>query len=214
MGSKDQANAQTLSGGIELFLPEFETPPGDPIKLLTRWLDGANEHGVREPRAFALATTDENGRASSRIVLLKEVDPALVFTSHHHSRKGRDLAGLPWAAGTLYWRETGQQVNIAGEVQRLADSESDALFAKRPLAAQATTIVSRQSDPLIDGEDLKLAAESLVDEEASLSRPDDWGGFRLIPERVEFWHGSQDRLHRRLLYTKAETGWAHQRLQP
>lgn len=210
----EQARPQTLSSDVELHLPEFDTPPDDPIKLLSRWLELADEHEVREPRALALATADEDGFASSRIVLLKEVDPALVFTSHHFSRKGRDLAAVPWAAGTLYWRETGQQVNVAGKVQRLTDEESDALFAARPLAAQATTIASSQSEPLTDAEELRIAAERLMDGGGPLDRPDNWGGYRLLPESIEFWHGSPDRLHRRLLYRKAEIGWAHQRLQP
>ncbi len=204
----------TLSGEVELDLPEFDAPPGDPLELLSGWLEAAAEHGVREPRALALATTGVDGAPSSRIVLLKRVDRGLVFTSHHRSRKGRDLAAAPWAAATLYWRETRQQINFEGTVERLGEAESDALFAARPPAAQAAALVSRQSQPLEDPEELRAAAAEAAGRGAPLSRPRDWGGYRLAPLRIEFWHGSPDRLHRRLLYTEETAGWTHQRLQP
>jgi pyridoxine/pyridoxamine 5'-phosphate oxidase len=101
---------ETLSGDPTLELPEFDDPPADPLPLLERWLRLADERGVREPRALALATADAEGRPSSRILLLKQVTPALVFSGSYESRKGRELAANPRAAGTLYWRETLQQV--------------------------------------------------------------------------------------------------------
>jgi len=205
---------ETLSGDVELDLPEFDSPPGDPLGLLARWLGEAREHGVREPRALALATAGADGRPSSRIVLLKEVEPALVFASRFESRKGRDLAAMPWASGTLYWRETMQQVVVEGPVERMSGAESDALFAARPRGAQAATIASDQSRELEDPEALRAAMEELASGEEPLSRPPDWGGYRMAPELIEFWHGSADRLHRRLLYTKAGAGWNHQRIQP
>ncbi|HET8956366.1 MAG TPA: phenazine biosynthesis FMN-dependent oxidase PhzG [Solirubrobacterales bacterium] len=205
---------ETLSGDVELDLPEFDTPPADPLGLLTRWLEEAREHGVREPRALALATAGADGRPSSRVVLLKEVEPALVFTSHYDSRKGRDLATVAWASGVLYWRETMQQVVVEGPVERISAAESDALFTARPRAAQAATLVSEQSKELDDPEALRTAMEELASGEEPLSRPPNWGGYRMSPELIEFWHGSADRLHRRLLYTKAEAGWSHQRIQP
>ena len=168
---------------------------------------------MREPRALALATADAEGRPSTRILLLKQASPAVVFAGSYESRKGRNLDANPRAAGTLYWRETLQQVTVEGPVRRLSEAESDAIFGERPADARATTVASRQGKPLEDPEALRRAAGSF-DEEETLHRPTRWGGWRLDPDLVEFWHGSPDRLHRRLLYVKGERGWEHQRLQP
>jgi pyridoxamine 5'-phosphate oxidase len=204
---------ETLSGDPTLTLPEFDDPPAEPLPLLERWLQLADERGVREPRALALATADAEGRPSSRILLLKQVTPALVFAGSYESRKGRELDANPRAAGTLYWRETLQQVTVEGPVRKLSEAESDEIFGERPPNAQATTVASAQGKPLEDPEALRQAADSLGSDEP-LRRPARWGGWRLDPDLVEFWHGSPDRLHRRLLYIKGENGWGHQRLQP
>lgn len=203
---------ETLSGDPTLELPEFDDPPPEPLPLLERWLAAAEERGVREPRALALATADAEGRPSSRILLLKQVTPALVFSGSYESRKGRELAANPRAAGTLYWRETLQQVTVEGPAQRLSEEESDAIFGERPADAQATTVASRQGEPLEDATALREAADAAAKE--PLHRPGHWGGWRLDPDLVEFWHGSPDRLHRRLLYIKGDAGWEHQRVQP
>jgi dihydrophenazinedicarboxylate synthase len=118
---------ETLSGDPTLVLPEFEAPPEDPLPLLERWLQMADERGVREPRALALATADAEGRPSNRILLLKQISPAIVFAGSYDSRKGRDLEANPRAAGTLYWRETLQQIVVEGPVRKLSEEESDAL---------------------------------------------------------------------------------------
>ena len=203
---------ETLSGDATLELPEFDAPPADPLPLLERWLRTADERGVREPRALALATADGEGRPSVRTLLVKQLTPTLVFSGSYDSRKGRDLAANPRAAGMLYWRETLQQITIEGPVERLSEEESDALFAERPAAGQATTVASNQGAALADPDELRRKADELGDEK--LRRPPNWGGFRLDPDLIEFWHGSPTRLHRRLLYIKGDGGWEHQRLQP
>jgi pyridoxamine 5'-phosphate oxidase len=203
---------ETLSGDATLALPEFDSPPADPLPLLERWLRAADELGVREPRALALATADPKGRPSVRTLLVKQLSPTLVFAGSYESRKGRDLAANPRAAGTLYWRETLQQITIEGPVERLSEEESDALFAERPPAGRATTVASSQGEGLKDPGELKRKADELDGED--LRRPPNWGGFRLDPDLIEFWHGSRTRLHRRLLYVKGEAGWSHRRLQP
>jgi pyridoxamine-phosphate oxidase len=205
---------ETLSGDPTLELPEFDAPPADPLPLLERWLREADERGVREPRALALATADGEGRPSSRILLLKHATPFLVFAGSYESRKGRDLAANPRAAGTLYWRETLQQVTIEGPVRNLSEEESDALFAERPPAAQAAALASKQGEALGDSAALRSGAKDLVSSPEPLTRPAHWGGWRLDPDLVEFWHGSPSRLHRRLLYVKSEGTWQHRRLQP
>jgi pyridoxamine 5'-phosphate oxidase len=203
---------ETLSGDPTLELPEFDDPPAEPLPLLERWLQLADERGVREPRALALATADTGGRPSSRILLLKQVAPVLVFAGSYESRKGRELAANPRAAGTLYWRETLQQITVEGAVRRLSGAESDAIFGKRPPNAQATAVVSEQGEPLESLEELRQAADSLAGE--PLHRPGRWGGWRLDPDLIEFWHGSPSRLHRRLLYLRVDGGWTSRRLQP
>jgi pyridoxamine 5'-phosphate oxidase len=205
---------ETLSGDPNLELPEFEAPPANPLPLLERWLRIADERGVREPRALALATADGEGRPSNRIVLLKSVAPAIVFAFSSESRKGQELAINPRAAGTLYWRETLQQIVFEGPVEKLSESESDVLFAERPRAGQATTVASNQGEALDDPEGLRAKAAALAEDEEALRRPGDWRGYRLDPDLIEFWHGSPDRLHRRLLYLKRDGRWMHQRLQP
>src|SRR5215203_5612901 len=149
---------ETLTGDPGLDLPEFDRPPADPLRLLGRWLETADEHGVREPRALALATADAEGRPSTRIVLLKQVLPAVVFAFSSGSRKGRELAVNPQAAGTLYWRETLQQIVFEGPVAKMTAAESDALFAERPPAGQAAAIASSQGEPLQDPERLRAEA--------------------------------------------------------
>jgi pyridoxamine-phosphate oxidase len=214
MEPADAEPIETLAGEIELELPEFDDPPPDPLRLLGRWVERAWEHGVREPQALALATADAEGRPSVRIVLLKAVAPALVFACPRHSRKARELEANPWAAGVLYWRETKQQVVVEGPVRRLGEAESDALFAERPRDAQAATIASRQGEPLDEPAGLLTKAAEIAAGEQPLARPPGRSGYELEPRRIEFWHGSRARLHRRLLYAKSGEGWAHQRLQP
>ncbi|GAB2753412.1 phenazine biosynthesis FMN-dependent oxidase PhzG [Salinifilum aidingensis] len=211
------AQEQTLGGDTALVLPEFDTPPQDPHPLMRDWLGSAVAHEVREPHAAVLATADSSGRASSRVLLVKELDErGLLFTGSRGSRKGRDLAVTPWASLTFHWRETLQQLTAQGPVEALTDEESDELFARRPLVARATTAASRQSRPLDDATALKARAEALAGTGGPISRPEEWTGYRLVPQAVEFWHGSPDRLHRRLRYdrTAGTAAWTHQRLQP
>ena len=205
---------ETLSGDASLELPEFEAPPAEPLGLLERWLTAAEERGVREPRALALATADGDGRPSVRTLLVKRLSPALVFAGGYESRKGRELTANPRAAATLYWRETLQQITIEGPVERLSEEESDEIFGGRPKEARAAALTSRQGEPLEDPEALREAAASRAANAGALPRPGRWGGWRLEPDLVEFWHGSPSRLHRRLLYIRGEDGWTHQRLQP
>jgi pyridoxamine 5'-phosphate oxidase len=205
---------ETLSGDATLELPEFDSPPAEPLALLERWLAAAEERGVREPRAMALASADGDGRPSVRTLLVKQLTPTVVFAGGYESRKGRDLAANPRAAGTLYWRETLQQITIEGPVERLGEAESDQIFGERPTEAQAAAVASRQGETLEDPESLRQAASARSADAGTFGRPSRWGGWRLDPDLVEFWHGSPTRLHRRLLYVKGADGWEHKRLQP
>jgi pyridoxamine-phosphate oxidase len=211
-------SAATLSGDATLTLPEFDEPPADPMALARRWLDDAVRRQVREPYAAVLATADQDGRPSTRVLLVKELDDqGLVFTSSRDSRKGRELTARPWASMTFYWRETLQQLTIAGPVRTLPDDETDRLFADRPLAAQATSAASRQSHPLPHEQALRDRARALLAAGGPVPRPETWTAYRLLPENVELWYGSPDRLHRRLRYDRTgqhTADWTSQRLQP
>lgn len=194
----------------------FDDPPADPLALLREWVDEARRREIREPLALVLATVDRDGNPSTRTVLVKDVDArGLVFGTHHESRKARDMDAAGRAAGTLFWRETLQQVNVAGPVERVDDARSDELFHERSPAARATTAVSRQGQPLEDMGELRRRAAELLAGDAEVERPAGWGGYRLVPDRIEFWVGSDDRLHERLAYARdGAGGWSHRRLQP
>lgn len=207
--------SQTLAETVDLDLPEFDEPPGDPIDLLRRWLQVAREQGVREPGALALGTADSHRRSSSRIVQVSSITAdGLLFTSHDGSQKGRDMAATKWASGVLYWRETSQQLTFAGPVQRLSGTESDALWTARPSSTHPMSVASRQSEPLEDEEALRAEAQRLADLGQPLPRPAAWSGYHLRPAMVEFWCGRPDRLHRRLRYDREGNVWAARRLQP
>jgi pyridoxamine-phosphate oxidase len=205
----------TLSGAIELELPEFADPPAEPFLLLQRWVADAVRVRVSEPFSVALATADRAGRPSNRTVLVKSLDASgLMFVTDGVSAKGLDLAENPFAAVVAYWRETRQQLRVSGPVQQLSEEESDALFAVRPVSAQASAAASRQSRPLEDYAALQDAASRLARPGIPLPRPESWHGYRIIPETIEFWHGRTDRLHRRLVYRRGGDGWTHELLYP
>jgi len=207
--------AGSLGGDATLELPEFDAPPADPIALVREWIAGAFDRGVREPLAAALATVSADGRPSNRVLLLKAVeDDGIVFYGRYDSHKGRDLDAVPFASVALYWRETIQQLRIDGRVERVSNAESDALFGSRLRAAQAAAAASSQSRPLDSAEALRARFDAAIAGDAPIPRPDGWGGYRLIPETIEFWHGNRDRLHRRLRYSRGGDAWAAERLQP
>ncbi|MFE6829147.1 phenazine biosynthesis FMN-dependent oxidase PhzG [Streptomyces sp. NPDC057690] len=215
---RGSTRSETLTGTLHVPFPEFIVPPAEPMGLLSAWLDAAVGHGVREPRALALATADAQGRASSRIVALTKVTGAgIVFITHSGSRKGRELAENPWASGVLYWRETTQQITLAGPVTRLSDAEAEDLWDARALFTHAMTTVSRQSLPVQDLDHFaRLRAEALRLGEPlrALPRPASFAGYLLEPASVEFWANGIDRLHERLHYGRTEGGWEISRLQP
>ncbi|MDC7122481.1 pyridoxal 5'-phosphate synthase [Cellulomonas fimi] len=215
MSPAHEPGEATLSGDTSLVLPEFDDPPREPMPLVRAWFDSARERGLREPFAATLATVDEHGDPRTRTVLLKTVDEhGLVFGSSTTSRKGRHLAARPRAALTVYWRETLQQVNVTGAVEVLPDDVADTLFARRTRDAQAATAASRQSRPLTSEPDLRAEAARLAAAEGPVVRPADWVAYRVVPDAVELWYGSPDRLHRRLQYVRMGATWEATRLQP
>jgi pyridoxamine-phosphate oxidase len=210
-----ETNGRALAVPAERHLPEFGAPPADPVPLLRGWFEDAIQLGVAEPGALALATTDADGNISNRIVKVLGITArGLVFTSHADSQKGRDLAVNAWASGVFYWRELGQQMIITGPVERLSNTESDALWEARPAGTHAMSVASHQSSRLDDEQALRTEARRLNAAGERLPRPARWLGYLLIPAAVEFWHIGTERLHLRLRYDLANGAWAVRRLQP
>jgi pyridoxamine-phosphate oxidase len=208
----------SLSGDDSLHLPEFETPPASPLDLARQWLDQAAEHEVSEPLSMTLATAGADGRVSARTVDVKRIDDrGLVFGSSELSPKGRQLAENPHAALQVYWRETMQQLRFEGRVVQLSDEESDALFADRSPKSRAATAIADQSavlEPRTLQDLIDDANDLLRESDDAVPRPAGWDAWRLEPDVVEFWHGSRDRMHRRLQYVLAGGTWTTARLQP
>lgn len=217
-GTPGATRSETLTGTVEAAFPEFRMPPSEPLGLLASWLDTSVAHGVREPRALALATADAQGRSSSRIVAINSVtEGGIVFVTHAGSQKGQELAENPWASGVLYWRETSQQVILAGPVRQLAVEEAEVLWFARPFFTHAMTTVSQQSRPLDDLDhfaELRARALELGRTGQPLPHPASYVAYHLAPASVEFWANGTDRLHERLRYDRTGGGWETSRLQP
>ncbi|HOX89882.1 MAG TPA: pyridoxamine 5'-phosphate oxidase [Burkholderiaceae bacterium] len=196
-------------------LDEAHADP-DPIRQFARWWDEVLKSEVLEPNAMTLATADEAGRPSVRTVLIKDFDAAgFVFYTNYESRKGRELAANPRAALLFFWRELERQVIVEGAVTRVDAAESDAYYASRPLPSRLGAWASPQSQP-IPGKAwlLARAAEMGVRHGLNPARPPHWGGYRLAPDRLEFWQGRPSRLHDRLAYTQNGGEWYRARLAP
>lgn len=191
----------------------------DPIRQFEVWLTEAMEAGLKEPTAMALATTTAAGVPSCRMVLLKGVDArGFTFFTNYESRKGRELAENPRAAVVFYWAELERQVRITGVVEKVSAEESEEYFGSRPRRSQLGAIASRQSAVLASREELERRLAALEEEytgSTPIPKPEDWGGYRIAPDSIEFWQGRRNRLHDRLLYAKVEGGcWVIARLSP
>lgn len=189
---------------------------GSPIEQLRAWLDEAASRGVREPEAMHLSTADAEGRPSGRIVLLRGLDErGLTFFTNFQSRKAEDLSVNPSAAATFYWSDLERQVRVEGSVTKVAESESDAYFMSRPLASRISTMASPQSRPIASRAELEQMVRDVADRAGPFpARPATWGGYRISPDRVEFWQGRAARLHDRLVYEREGDGWRIVRLAP
>lgn len=188
----------------------------DPFIQFGQWLHEALELHKGWPNAMTLATADEQGIPSARMVLLKGVDhDGFTFFTNFESRKGRELAANPNAALVFYWPLQGRQVCVRGTVERVPEQESDGYFSTRPLGSRLATWVSKQSRPLDDratlDRGLAEARERFGDD---VPRPDHWGGFRLTPATFEFWKSRSNRLHDRFAYERAGDAWRIERLYP
>jgi len=189
----------------------------DPLRQFQRWLQEALSAQLPEPNAMTLATVGADGRPSTRVVLIKGCDErGLVWYTNYDSRKGRELADHPLAALQFHWVELERLVRIEGRVDKVGDAESDAYFASRPLDSRIGAWASPQSQ-VISGRAVLVANAARYSAQFLLDppRPPHWGGFRLAPDRWEFWQGRRSRLHDRLRYRLEEGGhWIRERLAP
>lgn len=190
----------------------------DPHEQFTLWLDEALEtQGIVEPNAMALSTVGPQGRPSSRIVLLRGHDArGFVFFTNYESEKGRELRAYPACAIVFFWGALERQIRIEGTADLLDAAESDAYFAKRPRGHRVSAWASPQSSVVSD----RAFLEARIEEEErrfadrEVERPPFWGGFRVVPDRFEFWQGRRNRVHDRIVYRGAAPGWTIERLAP
>ena len=177
----------------------------DPLDLFDRWFAEAERAEPNDPNAMTLATADAAGRPSARMVLLKDhgVD-GFVWYTNAESRKGLDLAANPHAALLFHWKSLRRQVRLAGPVERVSEALSDAYFASRSRASQLAAAASDQSRPLADRDVFTGRVAELEErlDGAPVARPDHWGGYRLVPQTIEFWSDGSDRMHHRRLFVR------------
>ncbi|PRC94851.1 pyridoxamine 5'-phosphate oxidase [Solimicrobium silvestre] len=194
-----------------------EQVDADPIKQFSIWFQEALDAKVAEPNAMSLATVNQQGRPSSRIVLIKELDQrGITWYTHYTSRKGEELATNPHAALLFFWSELERQVRIEGRVEKVTALENDTYFNSRPLASRLGALASEQSQVIANRALLDERVEKITAQYGDqVPRPEHWGGYRLVPDYLEFWQGRSSRLHDRIAYEKNADGvWLRSRLQP
>jgi pyridoxamine 5'-phosphate oxidase len=197
--------------------PKRRTMAVDPIALFDEWFAEARAAEPNEPEAMTVATTGTDGQPSARMVLLKAHGPeGFTFYTHEQSAKGQDLAENPRAALLFHWKSLCRQVRIEGPVERVSDAEADAYFATRGRDSQLGAWASDQSRPLDRRETFEQRFEEAARrfDGADVPRPPTWAGYRVVPERIEFWTAREHRLHERRLFTRDDESWTEGLLYP
>ena len=189
----------------------------DPFREFAAWYGEAQTEGLPLPEACALATAASDGQPSVRMVLMKDVDErGFVFGTSYTSRKGRELAENGRASLLFYWHRLGRQVRVEGRAERVAPEQSDDIFLARPRDSRISALASRQSEPLVSREQLEARVRALDAEleGREVERPPFWGGYRVVPDELEFWQHRENRLHIRFVYRRRVDGWEIEQLQP
>jgi pyridoxamine 5'-phosphate oxidase len=188
----------------------------EPFAQFGAWLADALGANLKEPNAMTVATADAHGRPSARIVLLRGWDErGFVFFTNYESRKGREAEANPYASLLFFWDVLEREVRIDGRIERLAEPESDDYFARRPRGHRLSAWASPQSRVVPDRATLERAMDDAEQRFAGeVPRPPHWGGYRVVPEVIEFWQGRRNRVHDRLVYRRAGDGWQRERLAP
>lgn len=209
---KELANIRKeyLKGSISV-----DTMPENPLEALQTWVNQAIESEVEEPTAMNIATISSGKFPNSRVVLLKEINSeGLVFFTNYKSQKGQDIATNPNVAINFFWPELERQVRIHCVASKISSIESDTYFYSRPKASQLGAIVSAQSAEIGKDEDLESKITEIIESNLEIKRPEHWGGYLLVPEYFEFWHGRASRIHDRVAYSKTTGAWIKKRLSP
>lgn len=203
---------------------EYEEPPleitdldNDPLKEFEKWFGRALAQNIEDANAMILATVDGNNRPSARVLLLKGLDDGgFTFFTNYNSHKGQQLAHNPFASMVFYWNQLHQQIRIQGKVEKVAEQTSTAYFQTRPIGSQYGAWASPQSQVIPNRKLLEANVAELKTKYAkgSVPRPEHWGGYKLIADRIEFWQGRPNRLHDRFLYTLENGTWKKERLAP
>ena len=210
MELKDYRRQYTKGGLREASMPD------DPLVLFEQWQRDAGVAGLADPTGVVVATVQPDGSVRQRFVLLKGVsEDGFVFFTNYNSDKAAALAQNDRSSMLFPWNELDRQVSVSGKVEKVAESESDAYFAARPRASQIAAWTSQQSQPIASRGALEAQYQATLErfDGSDVPRPPHWGGFRLVPERIEFWQGGEDRLHDRFVY-QYTNGWNRSRLQP
>jgi len=208
--------AFTLGQGV-LIENKALTATNDPIQFFDAWLKEAESTGVVLPESMSVSTCTTEGRPSSRMVLLKEVDQhGFVFFTNYGSRKAGELEQNPFAALLFHWNILQRQVRIEGRIERISHQESEDYFHSRGRGSQIGAWASKQSQQLSERQSLVDSVKYYEDKFKGkvVPLPEFWGGYRVIPEKIEFWQGKADRLHDRFVYTKTQSEWLITRLNP
>ena len=213
----DQERLRTLRTDYESAGLSRSDLTGDPAELFARWFSQALEAGLQEPHAFILATVDRTARPSARAVLMRGADQrGIVFYTNYRSRKGADLADNPRAAGVFLWLPLHRQVRVEGAVEKVSGARSDDYFRSRPPGSRLSAMASPQSRPVPDRAWLEERMEELWGRypRGDAPRPPQWGGYRIVTDRYEFWQGRPNRFHDRFEYRLLDGDWVAERLAP
>jgi pyridoxamine 5'-phosphate oxidase len=200
----------------ELSLSE-ETLAVDPIEQFKIWFDDVLQNEKNDPTAMVLSTVDEKGFPDSRVVLLKGIEEGnFVFYTNYQSVKALQISTTPYVAINFYWPQMARQVRIRGRVQKVTQQQSDDYFASRPIKSQLSALVSPQSKVIKDRAALDSAFNERIEklDKDLVVRPEFWGGYKVLPDEIEFWQGRDNRLHDRIHYYRQGAEWLHRRLAP